>query len=571
MTAPGLLLCLAVFAGLVFGGGLALVATAPLRADEKLCAGAAAALVALYLAAGGIYLAGWPPAACLALPAAAAVLGFARRRAIGRVLRDPAARGLFGGWLLAAGWFLGCALLVRNYSGLGSGTTGDWMEHYERARFFLAHAPLDSVFIWQYPLPARPPLPGLVTGVLLALTGDSYPYFQVFAVLENSLVLLPALLLARRLAPAPFPRLPGILLLNPLVVHNAVYPWTKLFAAFFVLAGLLAFIRGEETRSGAATAAAAAGLAAGLLTHYSAGPYIVVLAAAWAWRRRRDWLRVRHWGRLALPAAAGGALFGTWLAWSVLHFGWGSTLAANTAVAGVRGQPPAAVLAAKASNLFCTLVPHPFRGVLDALVLPHSPVVVLRDYAFALYQTNLWFALGSVGGPLVAWLLWRRWRASPPGGPGLPRAFWVWFVGGSALLGIAVNGDADPWGLVHICLQPLVVFGLALLAASWADLSRQLRRILVAGLAVDFVLGVALHLYVEHLDRPFALWLVDGGRSLGAADGPCLASNVLTKHLTGCTLLGDGPLGPPAAVAGALALLGAAALLAARRPAPLIA
>ena len=59
--------------------------------------------------------------------------------------------------------------------------------------------------------------------------------------------------------------------------------------------------------------------------------------------------------------------------------------------------------------------------------------------------------------------------------------------------GIVVNGDLDPHGTTHLCLQALVLGGIALLAASWPTLPVGWRSALLLGWAFDFCAGIALH------------------------------------------------------------------------------
>ncbi len=77
----------------------------------------------------------------------------------------------------------------------------------------------------------------------------------------------------------------------------------------------------------------------------------------------------------------------------------------------------------------------------------------------------------------------------------------AWWQGG-----VASHGARDHWGLAHICLQALVLLGLAFLAARWDALGRGGRLALVAGATIDLVLGIALHFGVQSfaLDR----WLL---------------------------------------------------------------
>ena len=181
----------AVFFGLTAGLGLPLTAGLPLRAEERVALAPGAALIFIYLAAFAIYGFG-APAWCFALLPVAALAGLGwRARAVAAICRDPAARRLAGAAAVWTAWGLGLLGLIRCYYGAGSGAAGDWVEHFQRTLFFLGHWPLDYRFIWRYPLPARPPLANLTTGAFLALSHETYSYFQVFSALQCMLVFLP--------------------------------------------------------------------------------------------------------------------------------------------------------------------------------------------------------------------------------------------------------------------------------------------------------------------------------------------------------------------------------------------
>ena len=54
--------------------------------------------------------------------------------------------------------------------------------------------------------------------------------------------------------------------------------------------------------------------------------------------------------------------------------------------------------------------------------------------------------------------------------------------------------------MVHICLQGLVLIGLTFLAAGFRYFGTAIRWLLIAGLALDFSLGILLHVSLENLD-----------------------------------------------------------------------
>ena len=151
-----------------------------------------------------------------------------------------------------------------------------------------------------------------------------------------------------------------------------------------------------------------------------------------------------------------------------------------------------------------------------------SAVGWLRDYTFLIYQTNGILTMGAIGGPAVLYLLyrtlWRNWRER-----GKPqRVFWPMLVGFSLVVGIAVHPGKDYFGVAHVTLQPLVVLGLSLLAGSLVSMPRVAAWAIVAGLAIDFSLGIFLQAQVQNLENGpdqtvFAgLVLRDGRATVGA-------------------------------------------------------
>ncbi len=472
---------------------------------ETLLAAGLLATLALWLVSWTIYTCALPTA----LFAVAPILVFAgsllARRTFVTVLRDPAVRALLLAQLLLSAWCFGWLSLVASYS--GGGWAADWFEHWERARFFLDHGPLDHRFLGSYAVPARPPLVNVLTAAFLALTRDDFARYQLISTFLASLVFLPAALLARRLSP-PSPSLRVIALLavffavNPLFVQNATFAWTKLPATACVLAALYFFLRAHDPAPPrVAPLLFAASLALALLAHYSAGPAAVVLALAWlalGWRRRRD----PSWWRTTFTAALVGALIlAPWFVWSLAHYGAAGTFLSNSSV-----QSPDArtgnQLFKILLNLRDTLVPHFLRPLDGALIAQRNPWGAARDWFFQLYQLNLPLAFGSVAACALACELFRTVRAAAPAA----RRGWTLALAALVLLSVAVQGERDHWGLTHICLQSLVLLGLAFLAARWPTLGGRWRLAIIVGATFDFLAGIALHFAAQSfaLDRWFA-------------------------------------------------------------------
>lgn len=493
---------LLVFAVMSVGLGWPLAARFNVPAAEKILAAVVLSLLGGFGVAWGVYVFAWPVFVFWSLPVLA-LFGLAwGRDAVVAAWRDREARDLLVAQLIVTAWSVGWLALVVTYS--GGGWTGDWFGHWQRTVFFLEHGPRDILFNGFDPLTSRPPLANVVTGALLAVTARDFAHYQLALTWLGCLAFLPAALLARRCAGRPVTAVLAVLfMLSPLWVQNVTFAWTKLPAAFFTLAAVHYFLAAGQPGQRSAGLLCAAALAAALLTHYSAGPYAVVIAAAWlvrGWPRRSD---PAWWRDTGLAAVVGTAVLATWFAWSLRTYGVAGTFLTNTSVT---DQAPdlATQLGSITLNLRDTVIPHFLRSVDYGFIAQSSAWGWWRDWFFLLYQVNLVFACGSLAWLVVGVALLRRGATLPAA----QRLGWGAAIVATVFLGVAAHGARDTWGLAHICLQPLVLAGLALLAAQWDALGAGWRRVVVAGAALDGLLGIALQFGAQSflLDQ----WLAPG-------------------------------------------------------------
>lgn len=509
-------------------------------ATERLTLAVGGALLSGYLAAFAIYVSGIDWRWFWAAPALGTALGW--RRAVWDAEWE---RPLLA-YATIALWCLGWHALVVTYS--GAAWQVDWWEHYDRAHFFLARWPLGFHFADVYPLTARPPLVNLWAAAFLGGSGGAYFNYQIFMTLASCLAVLPLAALVQRWRgdQRALPVLIGVLMASPLFVQNATFPWTKLVCAFFVLAAWLQ-LAATDGLLGRYLAAALA-LAGGMLAHYSAGPWIVALAAAWFVTRRRELANANQRREIALASAAATVVLLTWIGWAAAHYGWRSTFADNTTVAIAPGGNFAARVARAAGNLFHTVWPLSSVGLDHPLLAQTSALGRLRDGWFILYQLKLWWALGATGGLVLLATLWRE-------RPDRTALFATTASAVVIVLGTVVHSHPDALGLTHIALQPLVLLALAWLAARAPTFPRWLAGLWLIGLAVDLACGIALHFGVQSgwLDR----WLRDVPPArIWESYTPAAAAGFENKVNLRLTFLADvsTPLW-------AIALLGGAALL----------
>ena len=298
------------------------------------------------------------------------------------------------------------------------------------------------------------------------------------------------------------------LALAPFFVQNATYPWTKLHAAMLCLAAIALGARAVRRSSGGRLVVAAVLLAGSVLSHYSALP-LALVALAGLLLRRASSPRGLGTRPLALASLAFTLTLAPWAGWALTRQGAAATFGANTTVMGYARVGIAQTPRKIAFNLVRTLVPWPLTGA-GPLLPPisrypepdlSSPVGDvstrvrlgrLRDAAFFVYQTTLPGALGT-GGVLLVLVGLARAVRRPAARP------WLWGAALALPLAVATHGMPDAFGVAHVVAQPLVLAGLALVAATLAGGRSGLAAIAVLGALVDVTLGILLHVQIESL------------------------------------------------------------------------
>jgi len=475
------------------GPGLLLVGRLRWSPMEKLCGAFAASFIFIYLASFVLFCLNAGTGAYWAVTGFFGLMGIAGWRTVALFIHRRETRTVLLVFVVVASWEFLHLAMIHAYGGGGWG--GDWHEHYDRTRFFLHQLPVGYQFLGRYSLAARPPMMNLMAAFFCRQVGLSFEAFSLVFLVLNAWAFVPCGLLLRRIAPRGRGLewvLAALFMLNPSIMQNATYTWTKAFAAGWVVMGVCFYMR---RRIGAA----AISLAAGMLVHYSAAPF--ALAVGLHCFFSRFW-RIRELPRAIAAALAGVALLATWFVWSVWYLGIKTTFASPALTSGAPDDSVGENIRRIAYNLFTSLVPHVLHSMGSD---PNSTVLRnvhnwrnLRDYYFTMAQTSLPTMIGLTGGVIVAGVVLRMfWR-----GNGLhvrEKGFWLFFLLFGCVVGTAANDNWDAPGSAHLALQPLALMGVTLLAAWLPSARPALFRVVMVGLAVDYCLGILLHFNRESL------------------------------------------------------------------------
>src|SRR5438445_707919 len=283
MLALELLLAIALLLVCGFAPGFLLIRHLRWSLVEKLCGSIGTSFALLYLAFGTIYHlspagAEIQPKYFALVSVTSLALGLAVWRDVVRLLGSFRARQALAGFFFLLIWTLLTLGMIRNYS--GANWYGDWLEHFQRSLFFLHHFPTDTPIILGYQLPARPPAMNQLAAFFLAQTQDRFEVFQVVFAFLNLLMFLPCCLIMPALVGPRrtfVPPLVALFAMNLVVMQNVTYTWTRASTAFYVVLGLGFYLAAWRKNDLLRMTVAFGALSAGLLAHYSAGPYLLFL------------------------------------------------------------------------------------------------------------------------------------------------------------------------------------------------------------------------------------------------------------------------------------------------------
>jgi len=447
-------------------------------------------------------------------------------------------------------WNFLCLLLLRHYS--MANWWGDWFEHYHRSLFFSEHLPLETKFFDTYSLPARPPMMNLICSFIMRLFGNDFWVFQITSVFLNSLASLGCLSVLRLYCPNL--RRCSIVLLallafNPFVVHNVSYTWTKLFSAFLVLEGL-SFLLNKDIKDSTRYLLGLGSLSLGVVAHYSALIYLATASIViFLLLLKTKFSFIRS----LFPACISSFLILTsWFGWAIATYGLKGAFSANATVADYAAISPVGTdiqlsfldsLSIVFGNILHSFIPWPFALQFQSWLRQANWLGELRDYLGLIYQTNLIFACGLIGGLLLlyglALELFRAIQKRNLAGLFLHLlAFACVMFFGSAVLGL--SGIAY-FGLSHLSFQPLVLLALVFLVRVFAGAPKYIKWIFLLGLIVDFLIWILPHIIVQHLSFPVSR--NSGGLIIDASFAellnPLAIASMKLKALNQLVFLGD--------------------------------
>lgn len=414
----------------------------------------------------------------------------------------------------------------------------DWFEHYFRSLFFLKHMPLDTL-IGPFILPSRPPLFNIVVYSYMSVLGDSFWMYQIISSLLNISIILPCYLLCRNIFRIKgkylFIMLSLILLINPAILTQITYTWTKALSAYYVLLGLYFYLksRNHPPENKTVDPSHSSGLAPDIeglalrseatkghnpqkmdlifcaiflscayLTHYSALPFLLIITIDFLLLVFR---RKMAFSNLILTLSIITLLASPWLLWSISTYGVNATFFSNTTYLWQNNISLSQRLYKDLHNTYMSAFPILTDRYITLMAQQQNYLVRFYDNIFSLYLSNvptnitftLFFVLCVYLFSACVKLISRQWKPMLENGT---LVFLCIFITAGFILAIPANPTADMAGIAHVTHLPisllLICIAMKILSQLYARGNRIFAGVILCFFIVESVAVNGLRLYV---------------------------------------------------------------------------
>ncbi len=291
-------------------------------------------------------------------------------------------------WLVISLWGMAIQFQVVVY-GTQMGWAGDWLEHYERALFFLKQLPPETLFLNNlWTLPARGPLFNSVAGLLMGGLGESFWVYQILATVLNSFCVLPMALLLKKISKLntawSLIISVGVFALAPFALQQIIYTWTKMFSAGFILTGIYFYIVGLEKGKDSFFAGSFLFFSLGILAHYMTILFVIFFIIHYIFLQFKQQRLLRG---LTPPLLISFFVLSTWFFYLFATFGIKETLFANntlgntyTNLVNKNSEPQLDHYQIVWANTVSTFIPFSFRH--DWLGYGPAPDLIKRGWSY---------------------------------------------------------------------------------------------------------------------------------------------------------------------------------------------
>ncbi|GEM_PF-2746807 len=363
----------------------------------------------------------------------------------------------------------------------------DWFEHYLRTIFFLDRLPLNITFA-SLKFPSRPPFFNILCFFYLSIIGPDFYKYQIVSSMLNLFLILSIYLLCKKYFLKNenknfFIFVCIILILNPYILKQITYTWTKAISAYYVICGLYFYLNFLKNYEKTSLIFSSLFLGIGFIVHFSAGPYIFGILFHFLFR---SFFKKILFKKFLIFVSLFFATIFTYFSWSIKNYGLKDTFLTNTTYQQQKDMNFIKRIEKDVNNLYKTIfpiIPKEYRSVFS---IYNDRKFEIFNFILPLYYSNI---LGNLTFTLSFFLIFLFFKKPEKLFLNIDKHFLKFYIPFTFFISLIVNPTKDLCGVAHVSFLPFICILLTFIISEIIKFKRNKILLIFLGiecLAINF-------------------------------------------------------------------------------------
>jgi len=329
----------------------------------------------------------------------------------------------------------------------------DWFEHYLRTCFFLHKLPLNIEFMG-YIIPSRPPLFNIVSFFYLSIIGADFYKYQIISSILNLFLILSVYLFCKNYLKIEnkylFIFVCFILILNPYILRQITYTWTKSMCAYYVICGLYFYLKFFKNNEKIYLVFSSLFLGIGFIVHFSAGPYILGILLHFLFK---SFFERKFFKNFLIFCLIFFTTIFTYFSWSIKNYGIKNSFLSNTTYLEQKDMSFVKRIEKDFNNFYKTVLPVIPKKYCKIFSFYKDRKFEIFNLILPLYSSNIWGNLSFVLSIFFLFIIFKKYENFLLN---IDKNFFKFYLPFTFLISLIVNPTKDLCGVAHVTFLPFI-------------------------------------------------------------------------------------------------------------------
>jgi hypothetical protein len=328
----------------------------------------------------------------------------------------------------------------------------DWFEHYFRSAFFLYRLPLNIKFEG-YIIPSRPPFFNIVSFFYLSIIGADFYKYQIISSILNLLLILSVYLFCKNYLKIEnknlFAFVCFILILNPYILRQITYTWTKPLCVYYVICGLYFYLNFLKNNEKIYLIFSSWFSGIGFIVHFSAGPYILGILIHFLFRA---FFERNLFKKFLIFVSIFFATIFTYFSWSIKNYGIKNSFLSNTTYQQQKNIDFLIRIEKDINNFYKTIFPVIPEEYRKGFSFYNDRKFETFNFILPLYSSNIWGNLTFTLSIFLLFIIFKKFENFL----NVDKSFFKFYLPFTFIISLIVNPTKDLCGVAHVTFLPFV-------------------------------------------------------------------------------------------------------------------